>query len=359
MSFPAARMTSTTAHGGTVTLGTPLTLIGNLPAARMGDMQVCPMVTVLVPHVGGPIVFGAFNVLTGNLPQARMLDMCTCVGPPGIIVTGHFQTLVGMAGGFAGAIGGFLGLLSGSLLAGLQNLLGGGYPRARMQPDGSYITEYSEHIRLRGTPEQQARNIRQLNAIRNGVGGAAFLDEIDARGQDTFLNVIGDPARGSELFPGQQSYENCVPQSVQQLIHQATGVNNSESQMEQVANNPNNSGYNRATGTPDTGIETELENGGVPAHLEPANTGNIDRALANNQGVVTPHDAGALWNDSDYSGHGHAVNTTGAIQDENGRTLGYVINDTGTGESTRTVPADTYQRTLLPVNMGVTDNPVW
>ena len=25
------------------------------PAARLTDMHVCPMITVLVPHVGGPI----------------------------------------------------------------------------------------------------------------------------------------------------------------------------------------------------------------------------------------------------------------------------------------------------------------
>jgi hypothetical protein len=129
--------------------------------------------------------------------------------------------------------------------------------------------------------------------------------------------------------------------------------------MEHIANNPNNSGYVRTTGTPDAGIETVLENGGVPAHMEPATTSNIDQALAENRGVITPHDAGALWNDSDYAGHGHAVNTTGAIQDDSGHTLGYVINDTGTNENTRTIPADTYQRTLLNDGMGVTDNPVW
>ena len=27
-----------------------------MPAARIGDMHVCPMVTVLVPHVGGPVL---------------------------------------------------------------------------------------------------------------------------------------------------------------------------------------------------------------------------------------------------------------------------------------------------------------
>jgi hypothetical protein len=27
-----------------------------LPAARITDMHVCPMVTAVVPHVGGPVV---------------------------------------------------------------------------------------------------------------------------------------------------------------------------------------------------------------------------------------------------------------------------------------------------------------
>lgn len=65
------------------------------PAARITDMHVCPMVTVVVPHVGGPIALGCFTVLTGMLPQARMGDMVVCVGPPDTIVLGSFTVLVG------------------------------------------------------------------------------------------------------------------------------------------------------------------------------------------------------------------------------------------------------------------------
>lgn len=64
------------------------------PAARITDMHVCPMVTVLVPHVGGPIVMGAPTVLTGMLPQARVTDTLVCVGPPDIIVKGSATVLV-------------------------------------------------------------------------------------------------------------------------------------------------------------------------------------------------------------------------------------------------------------------------
>jgi len=66
-----------------------------MPAARMTDMHVCPMVTVLVPHVGGPIILGCFTVLTGSLPQARVTDMAVCVGPPDMIALGSFTVLVG------------------------------------------------------------------------------------------------------------------------------------------------------------------------------------------------------------------------------------------------------------------------
>ena len=67
-----------------------------MPAARITDMHVCPMVTVLVPHVGGPILPpGGIPVLIGGLPAARVGDMCVCVGPPDVIALGSFKVLIG------------------------------------------------------------------------------------------------------------------------------------------------------------------------------------------------------------------------------------------------------------------------
>jgi uncharacterized Zn-binding protein involved in type VI secretion len=66
-----------------------------MPAARITDMHVCPMLTALVPHVGGPIALGCFTVLTGMLPQARVTDVAICVGPPDMIALGSFTVLVG------------------------------------------------------------------------------------------------------------------------------------------------------------------------------------------------------------------------------------------------------------------------
>ncbi len=65
------------------------------PAARVTDMHVCPLVTVLVPHVGGPILPpGGAPILIGGLPAARVGDMCVCVGPPDVIVLGSFTVLI-------------------------------------------------------------------------------------------------------------------------------------------------------------------------------------------------------------------------------------------------------------------------
>jgi uncharacterized Zn-binding protein involved in type VI secretion len=108
MGMPACTITSQTAHGGVVTVGFPTVLIGEMPASRIGDLHVCPMVTGVVPHVGGPFILGSPTVLVGNMPQSRVTDQLTCVGPPDVAMMGCETVLVGMAGagGAAGAMGG-------------------------------------------------------------------------------------------------------------------------------------------------------------------------------------------------------------------------------------------------------------
>ncbi|CAN5816987.1 PAAR domain-containing protein [soil metagenome] len=71
----------------------------SLPAARAGDMHVCPMVTPAlppIPHVGGPVLPpGCPTVLVGKMPAARATDMCVCVGPPDVIAKGSMTVLIG------------------------------------------------------------------------------------------------------------------------------------------------------------------------------------------------------------------------------------------------------------------------
>ncbi|GAB4035575.1 PAAR domain-containing protein [Spirosoma jeollabukense] len=70
-----------------------------LPAARVLDMHICPMVTPglpPVPHVGGPITGpGTPTVLIGGQPAACAGDLCTCVGPPSSIIMGSVTVLIG------------------------------------------------------------------------------------------------------------------------------------------------------------------------------------------------------------------------------------------------------------------------
>jgi uncharacterized Zn-binding protein involved in type VI secretion len=356
MGTPAARIMDPTAHGGMVTLGYPTVMIGNMPASRIGDMHVCPMVTGVVPHVGGPFILGAFNVLVGMMPQSRVGDMLVCVGPPDTLIMGCPTVMVGM--GFSAGI---LGVVQGLLMAGaavLQSLVKPAYPVAKANADGTFTTQISSCVSVAGTAEQQANTLTQIAAIRQGPGGNELVDSIDAAGKPVTLNVIGNPADARALHPGQQHYQNCAVQSAQQIIHKATGNDYTESEMENIANNPVSSGYTQNGGTPAGGEEAILENGGVPAHMEPGNTANVDKALENNQGVITGHNAADLWNDPNANG-GHDVFVTGAVQDSNGNTLGYVINDTGTGEVGRTVPADQFANSMDGGPIAVTDNPIW
>jgi uncharacterized Zn-binding protein involved in type VI secretion len=84
-------------------------------------MHICPMVTVVVPHVGGPLVLGSFTVLTGFMPQSRVGDMLICVGPPDAVAMGCPTVMVGMAGGGMG-----LGAIMAGIVAGLGSAPAGG-----------------------------------------------------------------------------------------------------------------------------------------------------------------------------------------------------------------------------------------
>lgn len=98
-----------------------------MPAARVGDMHACPMVTPGVPpipHVGGPILPPcAVTVLTGGIPQARVTDMAVCVGPPDVIVKGSLTVLVN---GLPAARIGDMTAHGGSIVVGFPTVLIGG-----------------------------------------------------------------------------------------------------------------------------------------------------------------------------------------------------------------------------------------
>lgn len=97
------------------------------PAARLTDMHVCPMVTPglpPVPHVGGPVVGpGVPTVLIGQLPAAVVGDSAICAGPPDTIVMGSTTVLIG---GRPAARMGDSTAHGGSIVLGLPTVIIGG-----------------------------------------------------------------------------------------------------------------------------------------------------------------------------------------------------------------------------------------
>jgi uncharacterized Zn-binding protein involved in type VI secretion len=141
MGMPAATITTATEHGGIVMVGFPQVLIGMMPASRIGDMHVCPMVTVLVPHVGGPFILGSPTVLVGMMPQSRVTDQLVCVGPPDAALVGCETVLVGMSGaGGAGAAMAGIAAMGAAVPTQPPATTTSPQPTAELQQDGTIKT---------------------------------------------------------------------------------------------------------------------------------------------------------------------------------------------------------------------------
>lgn len=182
MSQPAARIGDMTAHGGVIVMGTPTVLIGSMPAATVSNMHVCPLITVLVPHVGGPILPpGSPTVLIGNMPAARVGDMATCVGPPDSVVLGCFTVLIGASG--SGSSGG-----------------GGG---------AAQTASYAAHAAIVGTPGPQVEgphwaHYQFVDTSGRPVGGVDF----------DFTHVSGNIESGTLTRDG-KLYRGMLPDAGQ------------------------------------------------------------------------------------------------------------------------------------------------
>lgn len=66
------------------------------PAARIGDMHICPAVTGNTPHVGGIIdpATGSPDVNIEGIPAARVNDSAICTGPPDQISAGSTSVFI-------------------------------------------------------------------------------------------------------------------------------------------------------------------------------------------------------------------------------------------------------------------------
>lgn len=96
-------------------------------AARITDFHQCPMQTPGVPpipHVGGPIIGpGEPTVLIGQIPAAVLGDSCLCIGPPDTIINGSSTVLIG---GKPAARMGDTTAHGGSVVIGCSNVIIGG-----------------------------------------------------------------------------------------------------------------------------------------------------------------------------------------------------------------------------------------
>ncbi|WP_315760685.1 M91 family zinc metallopeptidase [Sphingomonas sp. Y38-1Y] len=257
------------------------------PAARIGDMHVCPMVTGIVPHVGGPVSGPcAPTVLTGAMPQARIGDMCVCVGPPDVIATGAFTTIV--SGSPAARIldmtahGGVIVMGMFTVLIGMA---GGAAPPTMVQ--------VFPNVTVRGTPEFVEATLRAMAAIAATPSGAKMLADLQATGKPVTIlesapggDSCGDFGSGatdgtgsgstvrwnpnpSTMYDGSEPWMNAPPGVIlgHEMTH-ATHVARGEASMAKVQNDhlvdpTHPSGYNHY-------IAEEVRTAGIPPYNDAA-----------------------------------------------------------------------------------------
>jgi uncharacterized Zn-binding protein involved in type VI secretion len=146
------------------------------PAARITDMHTCPLVNVLVPHVGGPVIKGEPTVMIGFLPSARVTDTLVCVGPPDMIVKGSMGVMVGY---MPAARIGDLTVHGGVIVAGFPQVMigemggggaGGGGGGGGAGAPGT-ITVTMGGLTVTGTPEDVAQFMQMIatEARRSGT----------------------------------------------------------------------------------------------------------------------------------------------------------------------------------------------
>jgi uncharacterized Zn-binding protein involved in type VI secretion len=154
------------------------------PAARVGDMHTCPMVTPGVPpipHVGGPILPpGKPTVLIGGMPAATMGNMCTCVGPPDSIILGSTGVLIG---GMPAARMGDTCAHGGAIVAGCPTVLIGevspGAPGAPPPPNVITVMPLrAVQEMLQNMPPDGAKKAAQMvTIIQAAQNGTPFCEK--------------------------------------------------------------------------------------------------------------------------------------------------------------------------------------
>lgn len=162
------------------------------PAARVGDMHVCPLVNGLVPHVGGPILpAGIPTVLIQGVPAATTGTMCTCAGPPDVIAMGSAAVLIG---GMPAARMGDITSHGGSIVLGCFTVLigdagsGGGSGGA----GGGGIPKGVGAMQAKKMANQEALK----KAAKEGLDAAEKTTKDDFQTKFTLVDEANQPMKG-------------------------------------------------------------------------------------------------------------------------------------------------------------------
>lgn len=192
------------------------------PAARIGDLHVCPMSDGPKPHVGGPVAIGCPTVMIGFMPAARMGDMCVCVGPPDSIAKGSPTVKIG---GMMAARMGDLTAHGGTITLGCPTVMIGEMGMSTVSPVTSLFSQdklqaiVGQQIAGENSPAlRQAMNTLWENRDNpnSPAVNAALAVVADVRGRQladmqadwqTYQQLLADqrtngPANGQDEVPG-------------------------------------------------------------------------------------------------------------------------------------------------------------
>lgn len=276
-----------------------------LLAARMNDPQLCES------HGPAPLPDGALNVRINSAPTVRVGDAFKCGGCPNRVQTG--ASTVTFGGEFA-----------------------------------ARLTDKSDH---------GGRIV--LGSANVVIGGPAGMGCIGA-GKRTCQAMAAGRSSGST----HQSYGDCHPESLRQIIRRATGNEiNEDAMMQEVLKHhgaTNNPGKGTHGGLPCEKGTAVLERFGVPAERKPCDLASIKQAVQERRGIVAFFDVEGVWPPPETGFHAAVI--TGVELDEHGEVIAVFMNDTGIGECGRRVPADKLLAGMAKHHsqpLVVTKGPIW
>jgi uncharacterized Zn-binding protein involved in type VI secretion len=146
----------------------------------VGDLHVCPQVTVIVPHVGGPIIpAGPCQVTAEHKPAARLADFAFCIGPQDVLAQGAATVLVG---GLPFCAMGDKTVHGGSVILSAGTVEVGGPTFA---PPANFV--------IKGPAAFQNKLIRDLFLLSTTPSGQALLDRLAAAGKTVEFVPESDP----------------------------------------------------------------------------------------------------------------------------------------------------------------------